>query len=678
MDNLLLRQVESDMETGMLPTNVLRYGQDAPPPEQIALRAGPLSLIYEAGDLRYIRLGEHEILRRIYVAVRDRNWGTVLPVISNLRIEQAADSFQISYDAENHQGEIDFFWHATIAGNAQGAISFVMDGQARSTFLRNRIGFCILHPIRECAGAPCRLEHVDGSQEQAHFPRYIAPQTRVDGIIHPVYPFANLRAVAHEVAPGVWATVRFAGETFEMEDQRNWTDASYKTYCTPLRLPFPAQVEQGTRIEQAVTLKLQGIAAPKTEDTGRSADDTVSFFVPGPSSSASALPRVGLGMASHGQPLSQRELERLRALKLAHLRVDLNLARGDDYTQLRLASQQARALGVSLEVALTLSNAATHELARLVAELPAIDPPVYAWLIFHANEPSTGAPWVRLAREQLASYNSSALIGAGANAYFTDLNRTRPPIEALDLVCYSINPQVHAFDNASLAETLAAQAATVESARQFAGQLPLAITPITLLPRFNPNATAPDPPPAPGELPRQVDPRQMSLFGAGWTAGSLKYLCESGAASLTYYETSGWRGVMEQEQGAPLPERFRSLPGGVFPLYHVLADFGEFAGGQIIPTVSSQPLRVQGLALRKGPTTRIILANLTAASQRVHVQHGGRSARVRMLDERNAEAALRDPETFRAQPGELIDTPDGAIELELLPYAVARIDYVDE
>ena len=153
----------------------------------------------------------------------------------------------------------------------------------------------------------------------------------------------------------------------------------------------------------------------------------------------------------------------------------------------------------------------------------------------------------------------------------------------LDLVCYSINPQVHAFDNASLAETLAAQAVTVASARQFAGALPLAITPITLRPRFNPNATAPEPAPAPGELPRQVDVRQMSLFGAGWTAGSLKYLCASGAASLTYYETSGWRGVMELASGAPLPERFRSLPGGVFPLYHVLADIGEFAGGEITP-----------------------------------------------------------------------------------------------
>jgi hypothetical protein len=60
----------------------------------------------------------------------------------------------------------------------------------------------------------------------------------------------------------------------------------------------------------------------------------------------------------------------------------------------------------------------------------------------------------------------------------------------------------------------------------------------------------------------------------------------------------------------------------------------------------------------------------------VHIQHGGRFARVRLLDERNAEASMRDPERFRAQAGQLLDTPDGSLALELLPYAIARIDLV--
>ena len=57
----------------MLPKNVIRYGNAEPLPERIPLQAGPLSLVYEAGDLRYLRLHDREILRRVYVAVRDRN-----------------------------------------------------------------------------------------------------------------------------------------------------------------------------------------------------------------------------------------------------------------------------------------------------------------------------------------------------------------------------------------------------------------------------------------------------------------------------------------------------------------------------------------------------------------------------------------------------------------------------
>src|ERR1700712_775274 len=123
----------------VLRQNVLYSGEDQPLPEQIALRAGPLSLIYEAGDLRYIRLGEREILRRVYVALRDHNWETIRPELANVRLEQSADAFQLSYDAVNRQGAIDFGWRATITGDARGTITFALAGEARSTFLRNRI-----------------------------------------------------------------------------------------------------------------------------------------------------------------------------------------------------------------------------------------------------------------------------------------------------------------------------------------------------------------------------------------------------------------------------------------------------------------------------------------------------------------------------------------------------------
>jgi hypothetical protein len=650
-----------------LAQNVLYYGSEEALPEQITLRAGPLVLVYDQGDLRNIRLGEREVLRRIYVAIRDRNWGTVAPTFSNLQKEISGDSFRISYEVVNKQADIDFFWNGTITGDPEGRITFAMEGRARSTFLRNRIGFCVLHPIRECAGQACTVEKVDGAKVHGTFPRYIAPHQ----------PFLDMRAIWHEVTPGVWAEVRFGGDTFEMEDQRNWTDASYKTYCTPLGLPFPVEVQAGTSISQSVTLTLKG-STPRASPSPP--NKPIIFATSG--LPPCELPRIGLGQASHDQPLSTREAARLRALNPNHLRVDLELFRPEHLSRLQRAAIESRELRVPLEVALFLSDSAEPELKLLRATLERERPEVCSWLVFHAAERSTTEKWLKLARAYLADYNTKAKIGGGTNAYFAELNRNRPPLTVMDFAVYSINPQVHAFDNVSLVENLEGQAATVESAQQFLAGRPIAVSPVTLKPRFNPDATGPTPKPSLGELPSQVDVRQISLFAAGWTVGSLKSLSESkyvseiGVGSITYYETTGWRGVMETDSGSALPGRFRSLPGSVFPLYHVLADICEFAGGNLLFSTSTSPLKVTGLFLVNGQRRRVVLGNLGPELQAVQVMSAelGKTVRVKYLDETTAEEAMVSPESFRADPGNLVQIGTGWAEIVLLPYAVVRID----
>ena len=648
----------------MLPNNVILQGSEDLPAERIELSAGPLSMAFEpdTGFLRYVRIGDHEVLRGIYVAVRDSNWGTVEPEISVKRLEQGADAFEMAFEAVCRAREIDFVWSGTIEGAADGTVVFSMDGEARSTFLRNRIGFCLLHPAA-CAGVRCRVERVDGSIEEGTFPQAISPHQ----------PFEDIRVISHEVATDCWAEVRFEGDTFEMEDQRNWTDASYKTYCTPLGLPFPVEVPAGTPVRQSVTLSVSE-TRPEHKPTVLSRSSTVTLSVcdTGPV----PLPAIGLGSASHGRGLTDRELARLRALGLNHLRLDLRLSDASYPEALRRATSEADALGVALEGALFLTEDFENELRGLRGGAEEIRPNVGVWLIHSEGARSTNPVVVQTARRVLADCCPNAHFGGGTDAYFTELNRERPPVEALDLVCYSINPQVHAFDNASLVETLQTQASTVESTQGFAQGLPITVTPVTLSPRFNPNATGEAAELAPGELPPEVDVRQMSLLGAAWTLGSLKYLAESGASRITCYETTGWRGVMETEAGSPLPDVFRSIPGSVFPLYHVLADVGEFAGGQVIPCRSSAPLAVDGLVLSKGDRVRAMVANMGTADATVLVECAdlGRSVRVKRLDASNAEHAMANPEAYREDEGELLHVDGGSMELELPPYSIVRVD----
>ena len=87
----------------MLSKHVLYYGDEEPLPERIPLQAGPLRLFFENGDLRHIRYENLEILRRVYVAVRDRNWGTVSAQLSNLEIQQDEGEFRITFDMRCQQ-----------------------------------------------------------------------------------------------------------------------------------------------------------------------------------------------------------------------------------------------------------------------------------------------------------------------------------------------------------------------------------------------------------------------------------------------------------------------------------------------------------------------------------------------------------------------------------------------
>jgi hypothetical protein len=635
------------------------YGSPGPLPARRRLRAGPLALEYEAGDLRYVRLGDREVVRRWYAAVRDPNWSTVPARLSGEHVEAGPDHFRVEYRTHHQQGEIDFAWAGSITGTAEGTIAFHMDGVARSTFRRNRIGFCLLHPARECAGARCRFELGDGTSGEGTFPRFIAPRN----------PFHDLRTLAHEVAPGVWAELRFEGDLFEMEDQRNWTDASFKTFCTPLRLPFPVVVTEGTRVRQTVTLRLLGpVPAVRT-------GEPPATLAIGPTR-LGALPQLGLGVADHGQPLTAREAERLRLLRPAHLRVELDLTneRHAEHA-LQAAAADATLLGAGLEAALTVSDAAWEQTAALVQMLHAFGPPLRRVLLFHDRTWATPEHVLRPAVEALARYDASVSVYAGTTANFAELNRGRPPIDRVDGVCYSAHPQEHAYDNSSLVECCAALGDTLRSARQFCGDLPIAVTPVTLRKRVNPYATGPALPALPGELPPTVDPRQTSLFGAGWTLASLKYLAESGVDSVTYYETIGWRGVMECAHGCPLPSQFPSQPGMVFPLFHVLADAAEFAGADVLPSVSSHPLAFDGLTLRKNGTLRVMLANLTEHPRSILIRGLPAEALVRTLEEGSYErATMTDPIAFHEVPGEPWLTRDGTLQIRLQPYSYGRID----
>jgi hypothetical protein len=170
-------------------------------------------------------------------------------------------------------------------------------------------------------------------------------------------------------------------------------------------------------------------------------------------------------------------------------------------------------------------------------------------------------------------------------------------------------------------------------------------------------------------LPAQVDPRQPSLFAAAWTVGALGGLLGSGAATITLFETTGWRGLMERADGSAAPDRFLSEPGALFPVWRVLADVAAHTDGRVRSVKVSDGDRVAAFAVSSADGTTIDVANLTReeVGVRLSLPAEAGAGEMRILDAATTAAAMLDPDP----PGSVAVAAGTPIRLGA--YAVARI-----
>src|SRR4029077_10427181 len=106
------------------------------------------------------------------------------------------------------------------------------------------------------------IEHVDGRKVKGKFP----------DLVNPVQPVLEIRSLTHAVMTGLEATVLMEGDTFEMEDHRSWSDASFKTYVRPLIRPWPYTLKAGEAVEQSIKLTLRGEVKGSTAVAGQRID----------------------------------------------------------------------------------------------------------------------------------------------------------------------------------------------------------------------------------------------------------------------------------------------------------------------------------------------------------------------------------------------------------------------
>lgn len=644
---------------------VALFGTTEPLPERIELRAGPVSATLESGALRWIRLNDVEVLRGVAFLVRDRDWDTAGAQISDLSVDQSGRGFRVSFKALCRTGDGELPWSAEITGKADGSLRFVGVANPARDFSTNRTGFVVLHPLDRVVGCPVEITHVDGTKRRTRFP----------DLVNPEQCFFDVRAMAHEVAPGAWATCTMEGDAWETEDHRNWLDASFKTYVRPLGLPYPYTIKGGESVTQTVTLAFSG-PMPKRRKAP-SSDRPVEVALG--RVSGARMPAIGLRAPLHEmkEARAAADLVRQAGPQLLNGRIDPRAGHGAREMKRLGALAAAVGAGLTLELVVPCRREPSEELAKLAAALRESGVRPESILVAAAEDqirgdPGPPPPPLALLGEIYRSARAEfpdARLGGGTFVHFTELNRNWPPIGLIDYIAHTACSVVHAADDRAMMENLESYQHITRTVRAFAGDTPYRLIATGIGLDAEP---AGKPAPNPDNGRRTLvgtDPRYRGLFGAAWMLASIGELARGGVAAVSPAALAGGAGIVHGRLPAKRPWFDALKQASVYPTFHVVSGMAKAAGRPCVEATSSDRTRVAALAyLEADDGTSLWLANLRDAPQKVRLPEAAAGARIARLDEQSFAAAAMDSAFLQSEESTLTSN-----EIEIGAHAVVRI-----
>ena len=638
-------------------------GTNVPEGKRRILEAGPITAMFDNGAIRYLRYRGAEVLRGIAYLVRDKEWGTYTPAIENLKIAQRKDGFAISYSATTKDKAQGLHYSATIEATSKGTLTFSATATPLTDFVTNRTGFVVLHPLNGVVGEPVEITHTDGKKRKSRFPKFISPGQ----------PVFEIRSLKHTVTPGVTATVLMEGNKFEMEDHRNWMDASYKTYVCSLLDPWPYALKKGEPFTQSVTLRIEGKPAAKKAAKAGSA---ITVDV---GAAKGLMPSIGVGvpMAEAKHALGKADL--IEAMEPAQLVCQIDgrqKGQREAAAAFRELREKTGALSF-LEIVLPAKAPAAAEMAAIARELRAADylPDAIVVTQMHdlkSFQPNTPRPWGPTYEEMAAAARKefpSVPLGGGMLSYFTELNRKPVPKGLFDFVTHSVCPIVHAADDISVMETLESLPSIIASTRNMIGKTSYLIGPSSIPCRDNPYGAVVSANPGNGRVClADMDPRQRGLFAAAWNIGLVAAFARGGLDAVTLGAVTGPQGVIYRKTDYAQPW-FDGGKAEVYPAYHVLAGLGSASGNKRLEATSSAPSTIAAVAHQSPTGPELWLANLTPAPQKVKLTGLAGKAELHRMMDGNFQKLTTQPD-FLFRPGETVKKLSA---VELGPYGVVRI-----
>jgi hypothetical protein len=459
--------------------------------------------------IRNITYQGAQIIDLLYTAIRPWDWSTLDPEEHTENVEISGENCIVTINDrinDSLHGKLVL----TLQPNGKFTIDYQLTGLA--DFEINRWGVCFCLHTGDWMGST-----VTASGNTYSLLKEISPQRVIDGVTQGLFPASN---DMHFVAPDKRSLkVISTGKVLEAEDQRNWTDNTYKIYSGSLAEPRPFIIEKGAEWEQRVEFEVTPPAALTPDGSKIIAKEIA------------ALPRIGVQF--NGEPLlPSDDLEKaLFILDIDHIRIN-----EESLSAQKIATVSKS--GLALEAALLSPNSGDgllQEVEHLSNRVPA-----GSRLLIHRE----GRGIVQT--QDLPKNTSLNSYIPGSDAYLVDLHRNEYNFG--DAVSYSMAPTVHSTDPETIFKTLYTQKESIEFAKKFVAPQ-VSVSPITFSTRGNPET---------GHLrenrinfaqPAMAE-QIKELSAAAWTLGSVFALASAGAYSGTWHELFGEHGVIYNEGSA--------------------------------------------------------------------------------------------------------------------------------
>lgn len=603
-----------------------RYGSDELPEAPRIFTPGDWSLELVDGDVKNLRFAGQEVIRSIGYVVRDGNWGTLKQRHDEPQIEQTDQALvmRLTSRCKAEDGST-LTIERTLRLGADEPLTFSARACPDGDMQTARSGFTVLYPLKGVSGSPVTVTAPDGGETHDRFPL----------LIEPWQPFKNIGRLQYQHAAGLQVTTDYQGDIFEMEDQRAWSDGSYKVYSRPLEKPWPYTLAAGDAFSQTVTVaasaqgETQAVAPPARQ----------SAALP------NRIPAIGLliteaqcqDMAAVARAIAQLAPQYL----LAHYAPGDNS--GDFLTQLAQLQRRLPDTPLLLEYVLPVQQGeqfAGH-LVQLKAEINACRLQLAALIPSPAPDltstpPGSQWPWCPPLTDiyrQARTLFPDLQLGGGMLSYFTELNRKRPPVAEVDFITHATCPIVHAADDRSVMQTLESLPFITDTTRSFIGtETPYLLGPSMISMRSNPYGTSVYPNPQHVRLTMtNADVRHRGLFYASWLVGYLAGLAQSGISHWCPGALSGPLGLQ------PL---LHPQEGEHWPAWHLVRWLAANSGADYQP---STPLEgVVALTINNGGRRIWLVTNTHSETLRVTLPDAARQLRF-VLDDRGYRQPVDEP-----------------------------------